>query len=151
MKNKFLLLALVSLLGACSNETVSYRIGPDQAFTLIREKSYPWDDEYMRAVVVMSMPKCAVRYKMPADKGDIDKVKLYDAGDGYYVLKDIAGQYMAYLADCSMTEVANKIVDLGELKGTFEMPHDQPPRFVEVPAKPKAAKPAVETESVPKE
>lgn len=149
MKNKrifllmLLMLVLLSLLAACSRETVSYWVGPKQAFTLLREKEYPWDDEYRRAIVVMSMPKCILRYKMPADKGDIDKVTLYDSGDGYYVLKDKAGQYTANLADCSMSVVENIIADPGELKGAFEMPHGQPPRFVEVPAKPKPKTPVV--------
>ena len=141
MNNKFLLLALIFLLGACTSETVSYRIGPEQAFTLVREKAYPWDEAYMRSVVVMSTPKCMVRYKMPADNGDIGNVKVYDAGDGYYVLKDKAGQYMANLADCSMAVVEKNIVDPGELKGTFEMALDQPPRFVDVPAKPQPKAP----------
>ena len=137
MKYTLFFLASVSLLGACSRETVSYRIGTEKAFTLLREKAYPWDDEYTRAIVVMSMPKCIFRYKMPDDKGDIDKVTLYDSGDNYYVLKDKAGQYTANLEDCSMSVVERPIADPGELRGVFEMTYDQPPRFVEAPAKPK--------------
>lgn len=136
MKSIFLFLALIPLLGGCTSESVSYRIGPEQAFTLVRDKAYPWDDAYMRSVVVMSTPKCMLRYKMPADNGDIGNVKVYDAGDGYYVLKDKAGQYMANLADCSMAVVEKNIVDPGELKGVFEMAPDQPPRFVAASAKP---------------
>lgn len=144
MRSKFLFPVLVALLGGCSgaSETTSYVISPDQAFTLVREKDSPWDDVYMRSVVVMSKPKCILRYKMPVDKGDIGNVKVYDAGDGYYVLKDKAGQYMGNLADCSMSVVEKNILDPGEFKGTFEMTLDQAPRFVAAPAKPQPKLPA---------
>lgn len=149
MNKIFFPLALVVLLGACSDakDTASYQIGPEQAITLVRMKDYPWDDEYMRSVVVMSMPKCTLRYKMPPDNGEIGNVALYDSGDGYYVLKDKAGQYTANLADCSMSAVEKDIADPGELKGSFEMATDQPPRFVATPAKPK---PKVPTAPAPK-
>lgn len=142
MKSKTLGLALLPLLiGGCSSETASYVIGPEQALTIVRDKAYPWDDAYMRAVVVMSRPKCMVRYKLPADPGDIGKVEIYDGGDGYFLLKDKAGQYLANLADCSMSLVENKIDDPGELKGAFEMEPDLPPHFVAAPVKPKAPTP----------
>jgi len=139
-----LFLVLLPLLGGCSSaETASYMInGAETAITLIREKSYPWDDAYMRSVVVTARPKCITRYKMPPDAGEIGKVDVYDAGDGYYVLKDKAGQYMTNLADCSMFVVEKKIEDPGELQGSFEMALDQPPHFVPAPAKPKPKMPA---------
>ena len=37
--------------------------------------------------------------------------------------------------------VEKNIVDPGELKGTFEMALDQPPRFVDVPAQPQPKAP----------
>lgn len=144
MKSKFLflaLLALLPLLGGCTKEMASYQASPEQAFTLLREKSYPWDEEYRRAIVVMSMPKCMLRYKMPPDKGDIIKVTVYNSGDGYYVLKDKAGQYLANLADCSMSVVEKEIVDPGEFKGFFETLPGQPLRFVAAPAKPQPKAP----------
>lgn len=145
MKSKILGLAMLPLLiGGCSSETASYVIGPEQALTIVREKAYPWDEAYMRAVVVMSRPKCMVRYKMPPDSGDVGKVEIYDGGDGYYLLKDKAGQYLANLADCSMGLVEKKIDDPGELKGAFEMQPELPPRFVAAPAKPKPKAPAPE-------
>lgn len=138
MKYPFSFLLPVVLLGGCSgaSETASYSVNSEQAFTLVRQRAYPWDDEYMRAVVVMSKPKCLLRYKMPPDNGEVGNVKVYDGGDGYYVLKDKAGQYMANLADCSMSVVEKPILDPGEFKGTFEMALDHPPRFVAAPTKP---------------
>ena len=152
MKKSFFLLALVLFLGGClgASETASYRIGPDQAITLLRQRAYPWDDEYIRSITVMSMPKCTLRYKMPldnAENGEIGDVAVYDSGDGYFVLKDKAGQYLTNLADCTVSIVDKKIVDPGELKGTFVMQLDQPPRFDAAPAKPKPKAPA---ESAPK-
>lgn len=142
MKSKILGLALLPLLiGGCSSETASYVIGPEQALTIVRDKAYPWDDAYMRAVVVMSRPKCMVRYKLPADPGDIGKVEIYDGGDGYFLLKDKAGQYLANLVDCSMSLVEKKIDDPGELKGAFEMEPELPPHFVAAPVKPKPKAP----------
>lgn len=141
MKSKFLYLALLPLLGGCYSETASYMIGPDQALTIVRDKVYPWDDEFRRAIVVMSRPKCLTRYKMPLDPGDIGKIEVYDSGEGYYVLKDKAGQYMANLADCSMFVVDKKIEDPGELKGAFDLTPEDPPRFVFTPAKPKPKAP----------
>lgn len=142
MKSKILGLVLLPLLiGGCSSETASYMIGPEQALTIVRDKAYPWDDAYMRAVVVMSRPKCMVRYKLPADPGDIGKVEIYDGGDGYFLLKDKAGQYLANLVDCSMSLVEKKIDDPGELKGAFEMEPELPPRFVAAPVKPKPKAP----------
>lgn len=144
MNRNVLFLTLIPLLGGCSAaETASYLInGAETAITLVREKAYPWDDAYMRSVVVTSRPKCITRYKMPPDNGEIGKVDVYDGGEGYYVLKDKAGQYMTNLADCSMFLVEKKIDDPGELKGHFEMALDQPPRFVPAPVKPKPKAPA---------
>lgn len=142
MKSKILVMALLLLLiGGCSSETASYMIGPEQALTMVREKAYPWDDAHMRAVVVMSRPKCMVRYKLPADPGDIGKVEVFDGGDGYFLLRDKAGQYLANLADCSMGLVEKKIDDPGELKGAFEMEPELPPHFVPAAVKPKAPAP----------
>lgn len=139
VKSKILGLALLpALLGGCASETASYVIGPEQALTIVREKAYPWDDAYMRAVVVMSRPKCIMRYKLPEDPGDIGKVEIYDGGEGYFLLKDKAGQYLANLADCSMGLVEGKVDDPGELKGAFEMAQELPPRFVAAAAKPRA-------------
>ncbi len=137
VKNKFLYFALLPLLGGCYSETASYMVGTDQALTIVRDKEYPWDEELKRAVVVMSRPKCITRYKMPPDGGDIGKVEVYDSGEGYYLLKDKAGQYMANLADCSMFVVDQKIEDPGERIGDFDMTSDESPRFVFTPAKPK--------------
>ena len=149
VKSKFLYLVLLPLLGGCYSETASYMIGTEQALTIVRDKVYPWDEEYRRAIVVMSRPKCITRYKMPPDSGNIGKVEVYDSGEGYYVLKDKAGQYMANLADCSMFAVDKKIEDPGELKGAFDMTPAEPPRFVFTPAKlkPKAPAPAPTNES----
>ena len=149
VKKKYFCLALLPLLGGCYNETASYMVGPEQALTIVREKVYPWDEEFRRAIVVMSRPKCITRYKMPPDSGAIGKVEVYDSGDGYYLLKDKAGQYMANLADCSMFAVDKKVEDPGELKGAFDKTPDQPPRFVFTPAKsqPKAPAPAPINES----
>jgi hypothetical protein len=118
VNSKILYLALLapfSLLGGCTSETASYQIGPEQALTVVREKAYPWDEAFMRSIIVMSRPKCITRYKMPPDTGDIGKVEVYDSADGYFVLKDKAGQYMTNLADCSMFLVEKKIEDPGEL------------------------------------
>lgn len=144
MNGKGLVFILAALLGGCSSsETASYLInGAETAITLVREKAYPWDDEYMRAVVVTSRPKCITRYKMPPDNGEIGKVDVYDADEGYYVLIDRAGQYMTNIADCSMFLVEKKIADPGERVGTFEMSLGEPPRFVPVPPKVKPKPPA---------
>ncbi len=144
MNKTAIFLALIPLLGGCtSSETSSYLInGAETAVTLLREKAYPWDDHYMRAVVVTSRPKCITRYKMPSDDGDMGKVDVYDAGEGYYILKDKAGQYMTNLADCSMFLVEKKIDDPGELKGSFSTTPEEPLHFVPAPAKPKPKAPA---------
>lgn len=143
MNKTVLSLVLISLLGGCtSSETASYMVnGAETAVTLLRAKAYPWDDFYMRSVVVTSRPKCITRYKMPPDDGDMGKVEVYDAGEGYFVLKDKFGQYMTNLADCSMFLVDKKIEDPGELKGNFETSEEQPLHFVPVPAKPKPKAP----------
>ena len=131
VKTRILSLVLLTLLlGGCARGSASYSISAEFALSIVREKVYLWDETYQRSITVMSRPKCITRYKMPPDPGDVDKVELFHGGDGYFVLRDKLGQYVTNLADCSMTQVEEKIKDPGTPVGHFEVLADQSMRFV---------------------
>lgn len=136
----FPLLLIALLLGGCSRGSASFSISAEFALSIVREKVYLWDDTFQRSITVMARPKCITRYKMPPDPGDIDKVELFHGGEGYFVLRDKLGQYVTNLADCSMTQVEEKIQDPGTPVGHFEVLPDHSMRFVPlaVPVPPSA-------------
>lgn len=131
---KYLLLsAFLPLLAGCVNESASYPFGPEQALTLIREQPYFWSNEIRRTMVVMNLPQCLVRYRLPIDMGKAGSVKVFKAEEGGFVMQDGMGQYRATVADCGMSLESKGSSAPGEPVGTFEAVPNGEMRFAPVP------------------
>lgn len=128
----FLLPVFLPLLAGCVNDSASYPFGTEQSLTLIREQSYFWDEEIRRAMVVMNLPQCAVRYKLPADNGKAGKMQVFRTEGGDFVMQDGLGQYRATVANCNMSLEGRSNETPGELIGSFEPSPDGRMRFIPV-------------------
>lgn len=109
---------LLVLLAGCNMESTSYWIGTEQSLTLIRTKPYPWSNELLRTITIMSQPDCTRRYPLPPDGGAAGNLKLYKAAGDGYVMQDGIGQYRIDMAGCGM-RVEGKSSVPGELLGDF--------------------------------
>jgi hypothetical protein len=122
MRIPFLMFAAVlPLLSGCISDRASLPIGEKQSLTVVRKQTYPWSSEVMRAVVVMNMPDCMVRYRLPPDSGNAGKIEVFVAGGGTFVLRDALGQYRATLADCGMALETRSGDAPGSPAGAFEV------------------------------
>lgn len=122
MRKLFLLLAAaLPVLSGCVNDRASLQIGEKQSLTVARTQQYPWSSEVLRSAVVMNMPQCMRRYRLPPDNGHAGRIEVFQAEAGVYVLRDALGQYRATLTDCGMSLESRSADAPGKPAGGFEV------------------------------
>lgn len=129
----FLFPVFFPLLAGCVNDSASYPFGTEQSLTLVREQPYFWDEEIRRAMVVMNLPQCAVRYKLPMDNGKAGNMQVFRSEGGDFTMQDGLGRYRAAVANCNMALEGRSSEAPGELIGSFEPSRDGRMHFI--PAK----------------
>ena len=118
-----LLLLLVPLLSACSDERASVEIeGSAHSLSLIRVTTFPWDRTAKYSIVAARMPDCMRRHPM-SEAGLDAKVEVYSPGNNAWILKQDGRMYVVETRTCEGFATLDKAPEdgIGALLGDFEM------------------------------
>lgn len=144
-----LLLLLLPLLSACSDERASVEIeGSAHSLSLIRVTTFPWDRTAKYSIVAARMPDCMRRHPM-SEAGLDAKVEVYSPGNDAWILKQDGRMYVVETRTCEGFATLDKVPEdgMGVLLGDFEMRKDTlvfvaAPKVVPPPALPSLPTPA---------
>lgn len=115
-----LLLPLV-LAGCGKGDSASFLIdeATSQSLSLIRNKTFMWDDRWEQALVVSRFPDCQRRYPMKEAGTERFKVEVYRAAEGGWILHQGSRWYVAETGQCLMQQFKEPPPEPGTLVGTF--------------------------------
>ena len=121
-----LVLLIVPLLAACSDQRASFEIkGSANSLSLIRVTGMPWENTAQYSIVAARLPDCMRRHAM--GKAPLNaKVEVYSPGNDAWILKQGNKMYVTETRSCEGFAKLDKVPDdgLGPLMGTFEMRSD---------------------------
>jgi len=119
-----LLLLLLPLLAACSDQRAAFEIAGSRqhALTLIRVQMLPWDKTASYSVVAAHMPDCQRRHEIGPGGADT-RVEVFSPGNDAWILRQGKRMYVVETRTCegfARLEAAPED-GLGALQGSFQM------------------------------
>jgi hypothetical protein len=123
VSSRLLVLLMLPLLAACSDQRVSFEIkGSAHALTLIRVTGMPWEKTARYSIVAARMPDCMRRHPM-ADAPLEARVEVYSPGNDAWILKQDGRMFVVETRSCEGFAKLDKVPEegLGSLMGAFEM------------------------------
>lgn len=123
---RLLVLSLLPLLAACSDQRATFEIkGAAHSLSLIRITGMPWDSRADYALVASRMPDCMRRHTMPPARLDA-KFEVFSPGNDAWILRQGNRMYVTETRTCEGFAKLETPPEggLGRLMGTFEMQGD---------------------------
>ncbi|MDR2507935.1 MAG: hypothetical protein LBD67_08095 [Candidatus Accumulibacter sp.] len=120
---QFLLVFLLPLLAACSDQRASYEInGSNHALSLIRVTSFPWEKTAKYIIVPTRMPDCMRRHNLPNAPLNA-RFELFSAGNNAWIIRQRSRMFVTETRTCEGFAPLDKVPEtgMGTLVGVFEM------------------------------
>jgi hypothetical protein len=119
-----MLLSLLPLLVACSDQRAAFEIegSRQHTLTLIRVQTLPWDKTARYSIVAARMPDCQRRHDIGAGGAD-SRLEVYAPGNDAWILKQGKRMYVVETRSCEgfARLEAEPEGGLGPQQGSFQM------------------------------